>query len=561
MTDNTTTTPYHTEAERMRMRRPHRGAASLPARLSKAGWAERRQEKILSKKNPPRKRGKGSGERRKHARIEVAAMAEAGTATLPRPSPPLVQRHNTDPGFASAAHAENTRNENSEGNPSECDATPSVCSPRAGLPPPDEIPDTSDQPSVPRHQQPPASHQQPANSLETATISTQTLRDIVVIGQTSSHQSAATNKQPTTSSLDTKVTNEEPASSHETAAISTQTPPASSHQPSQQSAAESQQPTAINQQPITQPASRTWKEERWRVREENKRRNNDVETNKLKRQLYSLHTLTQHQRKKIAQLSRSVRALKYDLKHKWWCSNRRIREIQRGAATARDAAKRKQRNILTKFIAPTNLVYNNYFNYRVYRCFEKWKRARQYRLINGRDGSRDHEYFRLLETEHLKDRLYDLAVPEYNLTGEEEDEYISEVRWELAKWEGFDGSRYYRRPRHMMEKRYNQLRWRLPGECFDEEDCYNDELSLDWNYTEAQLGTPQSGCCPGDESEDNPDPNEEFHPDYHITQMRMLAIASFSEFATTISDDSVLETCYEEFPENLPRYDETPDGL
>ena len=113
----------------------------------------------------------------------------------------------------------------------------------------------------------------------------------------------------------------------------------------------------------------------------------------------------------------------------------------------------------------------------------------------------------------------------------------------------------------MMEKRYNQLRWRLPGECFDEEDCYNDELSLDWNYTEAQLGTPQSGCCPGDESEDNPDPNEEFHPDYHITQMRMLAIASFSEFATTISDDSVLETCYEEFPENLPRYDETPDGL
>ena len=46
----------------MRMRRPHRGAASLPARLSKAGWAERRQEKILSKKPPLRKRGKGSGE-------------------------------------------------------------------------------------------------------------------------------------------------------------------------------------------------------------------------------------------------------------------------------------------------------------------------------------------------------------------------------------------------------------------------------------------------------------------------------------------------------------------
>ena len=340
------------------------------------------------------------------------------------------------------------------------------------------------------------------------------------------------------------VTTEEPASSHETAAISTQTPPASSHQPSQQSAAESQQPTAINQQPITQPASRTWKEERWRVREENKRRNNDVETNKLKRQLYSLHTLTQHQRKKIAQLSRSVRALKYDLKHKWWCSNRRIREIQRGAATAKDAAKRKQRNILTKFIAPTNLVYNNYFNYRVYRCFEKWKRARQYRLINGRDGSRDHEYFRLLETEHLKDRLYDLAVPEYNLTGEEEDEYISEVRWELAKWEGFDGSRYYRRPRHYNQRGYGL---RLPGEYFDEVDCYNDELSLDWNYTEAQLGTPQSLPCL---------PYQDEHPDYYTTQKRMWAMLQ-----PKISDEELLEICYEEFPENLPRYDETPDGL
>jgi hypothetical protein len=28
-----------------------------------------------------------------------------------------------------------------------------------------------------------------------------------------------------------------------------------------------------------------------------------------------------------------------------------------------------------------------------------------------------------------------------------------------------------------------------------------------------------------------------------------------------ISDEELLEICYEEFPENLPRYDETPDGL
>jgi hypothetical protein len=171
---------------------------------------------------------------------------------------------------------------------------------------------------------------------------------------------------------------------------------------------------------VTQPASRTWKEERWRVREENKRRNNDVETKRLKRQLYSLHTLTQHQRKKIAHLSGGVRALKHELRHRWACSNRRIREIQRDAAKTRVMAKRKLRNKLTKFIAPTNLEYNNYSNLRVYRCFEKWKRARQYRLTSGRDSCRPHNDFRVLETDHLKDRLYmtlyDLAVPEYTMS-------------------------------------------------------------------------------------------------------------------------------------------------
>ena len=89
---------------------------------------------------------------------------------------------------------------------------------------------------------------------------------------------------------------------------------------------------------------------------------------------------------------------------------------------------------------------------------------------------------------------------------------MSEIRRELAKWEGFDGSRYYRLPRHY-EYEYNRLPgdttkhpattgWmqgcniRLPGEYFTEEDCYNDELNLAWDYTDAQLGTPQSGCPP-----------------------------------------------------------------
>ena len=193
----------------MRMRRPHRGAASLPARLSKAGWAERRQEKILSKKTPRRKCGKGSVERRKHARTEVAAAAEAGTGTLPRPLLPQVQWHNTGPGFAKTAHAENTRTEISEGNPSGHDATPFVCSPLAWLLFPDDTQQLPDQLPAPRHQQPPASHQHPANSPETTTISTQTLPDIVVIGQPSNHQTAATNKQPTANNLDTMVTTEE----------------------------------------------------------------------------------------------------------------------------------------------------------------------------------------------------------------------------------------------------------------------------------------------------------------------------------------------------------------
>ena len=462
----------------MRMRRPHRGAASLPARLSKAGWAERRQEKILSKKTPPRKRGKGSVERRKHARIAVAAAAKAGTGTPPRPSLSQVQRHNAGPGLAKAAHAENTRKENSESNPSGHDATPLVCSPRAGLSPPDEIPDAPDKPSVPRHQQPPANHQQPANNPETATISTQT-------------------------------------------------PPASNNKPSQQPAPDSQQPTANNQQPNNQPASRTWKEERWRVREENRMRKNDVETKKLKRQLYSLHTLTQHQRKEIAQYSQGLRALRLELRQRWGCNNRRLREIQRDATKARVIRLRNLRNMFNKFISPTDLQYNNYSNFRVYKCFEKWKGAHQYRLTNGRDRTRHHNEFRDRETDHLKDRLYDLAVPEYNLTGADEDEYISEIRRELAKWEGFDGSRYYRRPRQY-EYEYNRLpgdttkapagSWwmqgcniRLPGEYFTEEDCYNDELNLAWDYTDAQLGTPQSGCPPPrytsyeDDSDDSDD--------------------------------------------------------
>ena len=153
----------------MRMRRPHRTAASLPARLSKAGWAERRQEKILSKKTPRRKRGKGSVERRKQARTEVAAAAEAGTGTLPRPLPPLVQRHNAGPGFARTSHAGNSRNENSEGNPSGHSATPFVCSSLAWLFFPDDTQQLPDQLPAPRHQQPPASHQHPANSHQPAT--------------------------------------------------------------------------------------------------------------------------------------------------------------------------------------------------------------------------------------------------------------------------------------------------------------------------------------------------------------------------------------------------------
>ena len=191
--------------------------------------------------------------------------------------------------------------------------------------------------------------------------------------------------------------------------------------------------------------------------------------------------------------------------------------------------------MFNKFITPTDLEYNNYSNFRTYKCFEKWKGAHQYRLTNGRDRTRHHNEFRDRETDHLKDRLYDLAVPEYNVTGSDEDEYISEIRRELAKWEGFDGSRYYRRPRQYEYEYVDNytigyqgtlLRlepatgWmqgcniRLPGEYFTEEDCYNDELNLAWDYTDAQLGTPQSGCPPprytsyeddSDDSDDEPE--------------------------------------------------------
>jgi hypothetical protein len=116
-----------------------------------------------------------------------------------------------------------------------------------------------------------------------------------------------------------------------------------------------------------------------------------------------------------------VRALRYELRHKWGCNNKRLREIQRDATKTRVVTQRRLRNKLTKFIAPgiapTNLEYNNYSNFRVYKCFEKWKGVRQYRLTNGRDRCRPHNDFRVLETDHLKDRLYDLAVrlvPEYN---------------------------------------------------------------------------------------------------------------------------------------------------
>ena len=183
--------------------------------------------------------------------------------------------------------------------------------------------------------------------------------------------------------------------------------------------------------------------------------------------------------------------------------------------------------MFNKLITPTGLEYNNYRNFRVYKCFEKWKGARQYRLTNGRDRTRHHNEFRDRETNQLKDRLYDLAVPEYNLTGADEDEYISEIRRELAKWEGFDGSRYYRRPRHY-EPVCNKLpgdstraptcsnssNYWLPGEYFTEEDCYNDELNLAWDYTDAQLGTPQSGCPPPrytfdeDDSDDSDDSDD-----------------------------------------------------
>ena len=121
--------------------------------------------------------------------------------------------------------------------------------------------------------------------------------------------------------------------------------------------------------PVTQPA-RAWS------REESKRHNTE-ETKRLKRQLYSLQTLTRHQRQKIAHLSQGVRALRMELRQRWGCNNRRLREIQRDAAKTSVMTKRKLRNKINKFISPTNLEYSNYSNWRVYKCFEKWKAARQ----------------------------------------------------------------------------------------------------------------------------------------------------------------------------------------
>jgi hypothetical protein len=58
-----------------------------------------------------------------------------------------------------------------------------------------------------------------------------------------------------------------------------------------------------------------------------------------------------------------------------------------------------------------------------------------------------------------------VAVPgyEYNLTGEDEDDYIKDIRRELAKWDGRDGSILckYEQLRAAMPR---HLSWHLPGD-------------------------------------------------------------------------------------------------
>jgi len=226
--------------------------------------------------------------------------------------------------------------------------------------------------------------------------------------------------------------------------------------------------------PVTQPV-RAWREKA----REAARRHNTEETKRLKRQLYSLETITRHQRQKIAHLSQGVRALRMELRQRWGCNNRRLREIQRDAAKTSVMTKRKLRNKINKFISPTNLEYSNYSNWRVYKCFEKWKAARQHRLTNGRDRIRPHSDFRTEQIKHLRRRLHTLAVPEYNLTGEEEDNYIKDIRRELTKWEGYDGSIYY--------KQVPRRAWQVPGDQQDRDDYTNTEYQL-WETRDVHVG-------------------------------------------------------------------------